>query len=171
MTRRAAASAAAAGRRTEARAGGWWWSAAAWPATATVEALQAHDDTGVRWETTIVGAEADPPYNRVMLSQALAGAVGERELRCASGPSGSPTAASRCELGVAARRMDPDARAVELADGERCSSTTTSCIATGSRPFAAARAGHRPAGRATFRSRADARDDPRRREPRRAARL
>ena len=123
---------------------------------AVVEALQAHDETGVRWETTIVSEEADPPYNRVMLSQALAGAVGERELALQR-PEWYADRDVSLELGVAARRVDPDARAVELADG-RLLEYDDLVIATGSRPFLPPVPGIDLPGVLTFRSRADARD-------------
>src|SRR5881628_1335735 len=45
-------------------------------AMATIEALLAHDDAE-RWRLTMVGAEPAAPYNRVLLSQLLAGSVAE----------------------------------------------------------------------------------------------
>ncbi len=71
------------------------------------------------WEVTIVGAEPDPPYNRVLLSQALAGAVGEAELALRH-----PQWFAERGVDAAARRRGratstPRRRTVELADGER----------------------------------------------------
>ena len=51
-------------------------------AMATVEELLAHGGDG--WDITIVGAEPDPPYNRVLLSQLLTGAVGTASSICRS---------------------------------------------------------------------------------------
>ena len=72
-----------------------------------------------RWQITLVGREPDAPYNRVLLSQALAGGVADERL--ALRPSGSPTTASTLRLGAAARRIDTRRAEVELEDGARAS--------------------------------------------------
>jgi ferredoxin-nitrate reductase len=46
---------------------------------ATIETLLSHA-TRHRWEITLIGAEPEPPYNRVLLSTMLAGQVGDAEL-------------------------------------------------------------------------------------------
>ena len=100
--------------------------------TATVEALLAHaphED----WSITIVGAEPARPYNRILLSQVLAGATREDELDLRR-PSWFAEHAVDLRLGVAARLVDPAARTVELADGEVLEFDDL-VLATGSRPF------------------------------------
>jgi ferredoxin-nitrate reductase len=99
---------------------------------ATVEALfthAAHED----WDVALVGAEPDPPYNRILLSQLLGGAIGEDELGL------RPAAwfadhGVRLRLGVAARLVDTAARTVELADGDVLPYDDL-VLATGSRAF------------------------------------
>jgi ferredoxin-nitrate reductase len=121
---------------------------------ATVESLLAHAGD-VRWDVTMVGAEPDPPYNRVLLSQVLAGAVADQEL-----PLRHPDWFAKREvtlrLGVAARLVDTAARTVELADGELLAYDEL-VLATGSRPFVPPVPGADLPGVHVFRTRADAR--------------
>jgi ferredoxin-nitrate reductase len=121
-------------------------------AMATVEALLAHD--GAR-QVTIVGAEPDAPYNRVLLSQALAGAVGEQELALRH-PQWFADRGVALRLGVPARMIDPVAKTVELADGETLAYDDL-VLATGSDPFVPPVPGAGLAGVHVFRTRADAR--------------
>jgi ferredoxin-nitrate reductase len=100
--------------------------------TATVEALLAHaphED----WDITLVGAEADPPYNRILLSQVLTGAAREDELDLRD-PAWFADRGVALRLGVPARLVDSVARTVELADGEILAFDDL-VLATGSRPF------------------------------------
>ena len=100
--------------------------------TAAVESLLAqspHQD----WRITVVGAEPERPYNRILLSQVLAGAVGEDELDLRRADWFAEHGID-LRLGVAARLVDPSARTVELADGERLDFDDL-VLATGSRPF------------------------------------
>ena len=77
---------------------------------AVADAVLAHDDS---WQVTVVGREHDAPYNRVLLSQALAGDIDDERLALRL-----PERA-RLRLGAAARAIDVRAREVELADGAR----------------------------------------------------
>jgi ferredoxin-nitrate reductase len=121
---------------------------------ATVEALLAHT-AEVRWDVTIVGAEPDPPYNRVLLSQVLAGAVADKELPLRH-PDWFAKRGVELRLGVGARHVDTAARTIELADGERLDYDEL-VLATGSRPFVPPVAGAKLTGVHVFRTRADAR--------------
>jgi ferredoxin-nitrate reductase len=121
-------------------------------AMATVEALLAHDGD---WHVTIVGAEPDPPYNRVLLSQALAGSVGEQELALRH-PQWFAERGVALRLGVPVRLIDPAAKTVELADGEVLAYDDL-VLATGSDPFVPPVPGAGLPGVHVFRSRADAR--------------
>jgi NAD(P)H-nitrite reductase large subunit len=121
---------------------------------ATVEAMLAHT-AEVRWDVTIVGAEPDPPYNRVLLSQVLAGAVADQELPLRH-PDWFAKRGVALRLGVAARHVDTAARTVELADGELLDYDEL-VLATGSRPFVPPVAGADLPGVHVFRTRADAR--------------
>jgi NAD(P)H-nitrite reductase large subunit len=123
---------------------------------ATVEALDAHAHAdGTRWDVTIVGAEPDPPYNRVQLTQVLAGAVAESGLALRP-PQWFSERGVALRLGVAARLIDTAARTVELADGETLPYDDL-VLATGSRPFLPPVPGVGLRGVHTFRTRADAR--------------
>jgi ferredoxin-nitrate reductase len=121
---------------------------------ATVESLLAHAGEE-RWGVTIVGAEPDPPYNRVLLSQVLAGAVAEQELALRH-PDWFASRDVTLRLGVPARHVDTAARTVELADGELLGYDEL-VLATGSRPFVPPLAGVDLPGVHVFRTRADAR--------------
>ena len=66
---------------------------------------------------TIVGDEADAPYNRILLSQVLTGQVGEAELALRH-PQWFADRGVKLRLGAGARTVDTTARKVELADGE-----------------------------------------------------
>jgi ferredoxin-nitrate reductase len=123
---------------------------------ATVEALYAHAAAeGPRWDVTIVGAEPEPPYNRVLLSQVLTGAVAEDALALRR-PEWFADHEVALRLGVPARLIDPGARTVELADGEVLGYDDL-VLATGSRPFVPPVPGTGLAGVHVFRTRADAR--------------
>ncbi|MCW3012238.1 MAG: molybdopterin oxidoreductase, partial [Solirubrobacterales bacterium] len=123
-------------------------------AMASIEALLAHAAPEA-WEITLVGAEDDAPYNRVMLSQVLAGAVGEGELALRH-PDWFAKRAIELRLGVRARRVDTAARTVELADGEVLAYDDL-VLATGSRPFVPPVPGAELPGVHVFRTRADCR--------------
>ena len=125
-------------------------------AMATVESLVANAPGGAAaWDVTLVGAEDDAPYNRVMLSQVLAGAVGEGELPLRA-PGWFTERDITLRLGVAASLVDPAARTVELADGDVLGYDDL-VLATGSRPFVPPVPGADLPGVHVFRTRADAR--------------
>ena len=125
-------------------------------AMATVESLVANAPEGAAaWEVTLVGAEDDAPYNRVLLSQVLAGSIGEGELPLRP-PAWFAARDITLRLGVAARLVDPSARTVELADGEVLSYDDL-VLATGSRPFVPPVPGSDLPGVHVFRTRGDAR--------------
>ena len=123
---------------------------------ATVEAALAHAAAGdVRWDITIAGAEPDAPYNRVLLSQTLTGAVSEQELTLRH-PQWFADRGVKLRLGVPVRLVDTAARRVELADGEQLEYDDL-VLATGSRPFVPPVPGTGLPGVHVFRTRADAR--------------
>ncbi len=125
-------------------------------AMATVESLVANAPGGAAaWAVTLIGAEEDAPYNRVMLSQVLAGGIGEGELPLRS-PGWFAERDITLRLGVAARIVDPAARTVELADGDVLGYDDL-VLATGSRPFVPPVPGADLPGVHVFRTRADAR--------------
>jgi ferredoxin-nitrate reductase len=119
---------------------------------ATVEALLGHADAA-DWEITIVGAEPVAPYNRVLLSSLLAGAVGEPQLALRH-PQWLERRGVGLRLGVAVRHIDTQARTVELADGETLDYDDL-VLATGSRPFVPPIPGAELAGVQVFRTLAD----------------
>jgi ferredoxin-nitrate reductase len=121
---------------------------------ATIEALLSHAAPG-RWEITLIGAEPDPPYNRMRLSTMLAGDVGEAELALRS-PQWYADHGVTLRLGVPARVIEPHARTVELVDGERLRYDEL-VLATGSRPFVPRIPGIALQGVHVFRTRADTR--------------
>ncbi len=121
---------------------------------ATVEAVLAHAAHG-DWQITVVGAEPDQPYNRILLSQVLSGALGEDELGLRH-PEWFAARDVSLRLGVAARHIDTAMRTVELADGEVLGYDDV-VIATGSRPFVPPISGTELPGVHVFRTRADAR--------------
>ena len=82
---------------------------------ATVEAVLAHSEQGT-WAVTMVGREPDPPYNRVMLSRALAGTIEDSRLALRSADWFAEHDVT-LRLGASARRIDVPGRRVELADG------------------------------------------------------
>jgi ferredoxin-nitrate reductase len=121
---------------------------------AVVESVQTHATTS-GWDVTIVGAEPDAPYNRVMLSQFLTGGVGEHELDLRH-PQWFADRDVTLRLGVPARLIDTGARTVELADGDIVEYDDL-VLATGSRPFVPPVPGTDLDGVHVFRTRADAR--------------
>ncbi len=125
---------------------------------ATVEAVLAHGPVapgGARWDITMVGAEPEAPYNRVMLSQVLAGAVGEHELALRHQQWFADRGVT-LRLGVPVRRVDSSARFVELADGDVVAYDDL-VLATGSTPFVPPVPGADLPGVHVFRTRADTR--------------
>jgi ferredoxin-nitrate reductase len=99
---------------------------------ATVEALLAHEQAG-GWDVTLVGREDDAPYNRVMLSQFVAGSVGRGELTLRR-PDWFAARDVRLRTGVEVRRLDLQASTAELSDGELIGYDHL-VLATGSRAF------------------------------------
>jgi ferredoxin-nitrate reductase len=119
-----------------------------------VEALLEHT-APEDWDVTLVGAEAEPPYNRILLSGVLAGAIGEGQLALRH-PQWFADRGVALRLGVGVRLVDPAARTVELADGDVLAYDDL-VLATGSRPFVPPVPGADLPHVRTFRSRADAR--------------
>ena len=106
-----------------------------------------------RFDVTVVGAEASPAYNRVLLSPLLAGelAAADVELR---------PAAWYAENGITLRTgqpvlaLDPIGRNAQLGDGERLAFDVC-VLATGSEPIVLPLPGSDLAGVTTFRSHDD----------------
>ena len=92
---------------------------------AVADAVLAHDPD---WQITLVGREPDAPYNRVLLSQALAGDISDERLALRQ-PSGVSL-----RLGAAVRAVDTRARTVELEDGVVLPYDSL-VLATGSAPW------------------------------------
>lgn len=86
-------------------------------------------DPGGRFDVTLVGAEEYEPYNRILLSDVLAGRA---DLKTIGLPHPGPRV--RFTRGVAAVRIDRDGAAVELADGSRRGYDRL-VLATGARAF------------------------------------
>jgi ferredoxin-nitrate reductase len=122
--------------------------------SATIEALLAHAPPE-DWDITLVGAEAEPPYNRILLSQVLTGAAREDELDLRE-PAWFADRGVTMRLGVPARLVDTAARTVELADGEVLRYDDL-VLATGSRPFVPPVPGAEAPHVHLLRTRADAR--------------
>ena len=106
-----------------------------------------------RFDITVIGAEPEPAYNRVLLSSLLAGEIG-------AGDVAMRPRAWYAEHGIALRTGEPAValdtvrRQVQLRDGDsvpfdRC------VLATGSEPIRLAVPGHSLAGVMTFRTLAD----------------
>ena len=123
-------------------------------AMATVEALLAHEGAG-EWEVTMVGREPDPPYNRILLSQLLAGSVDERQLVLRD-PRWLAEHGVELRTGCEVRALDLSGRAAELADGEALRWDRL-VIATGSRAAVPALYGLDRRGVHIFRTLRDAR--------------
>jgi ferredoxin-nitrate reductase len=99
---------------------------------ATVEAVLAHEGAEA-WDITLVGREDEAPYNRVMLSQFVAGSVGRGQLTLRS-PMWFAARGVRLRTGVDVRRVDLAAATAELSDGEVIAYDDL-VLATGSQAF------------------------------------
>ena len=94
-----------------------------------VDELVRNDTTG-RFEVELIGAEEYEPYNRILLSEVLAGRA---DLRALGLPL--PDAARvRFHRGTVVEQIDPAARTVLLSDGTRTSYDRL-VLATGARAF------------------------------------
>ncbi|MEU4806202.1 FAD-dependent oxidoreductase [Actinosynnema sp. NPDC023587] len=81
------------------------------------EEIRDRDPDGVRVALTVVGAEPHPAYNRVLLSNVLAGGVDVDAVRLHE-PDWGHRSGVDLRIGTAAVRVDRAARVVELADGQ-----------------------------------------------------
>ncbi len=122
-------------------------------AISTVEALLAHDEDG--WDITMVGREPDLPYNRVMLSQYLAGTISEHDLQLHH-PGWFTQRNITLRAPAEVRTLDLKARAAELTDGDRLAYDKL-VLATGSQPFLPPVAGLHREGAFAFRTLEDTR--------------
>lgn len=106
-----------------------------------------------RFAVTMVGAEPEAAYNRVLLSSMLAGEASAADiaLRDAAWYAGTDTT---LVTGVAVRAIDPEARTVSLADG-RALSFDRLVLATGADPVRLPLPGADLDGVVTFRTTAD----------------
>ena len=89
----------------------------------------AMQDTGRRFHVEVVGAEPYEPYNRVLLSEVVAGRAPWQSLTLAALPE-----RVSLRLGVSALRVDRAGREVELSDGDRLGYDRL-VLATGARAF------------------------------------
>ncbi|MBW4718640.1 FAD-dependent oxidoreductase [Saccharothrix obliqua] len=97
------------------------------------EEIRTRDPEGARVALTVVGAEAHPAYNRVLLSSVLAGGLDIRSVLLHE-PGWAERAGVDLRVGVPATRVDRVARVVELADGTRLPYDAV-VLATGSNPW------------------------------------
>jgi assimilatory nitrate reductase electron transfer subunit len=80
------------------------------------EELRRRDPVGARLRVTVLGAEPDAPYNRVLLAEVLSGALGPDQIRLY--PSGWPHRHQiTAHRATAATTLDPARREVTTADG------------------------------------------------------
>jgi len=101
---------------------------------ATADALLAHAPAGgAPWAVTIIGAEPDPPYNRILLSGVLALTVGAGNLALHH-PKWFTDRNVTLRLGVPVRQILTAEQHVELVNGDTIEYDEL-VIATGSRPF------------------------------------
>ncbi|MGE0297785.1 FAD-dependent oxidoreductase [Pseudonocardia sp.] len=98
-----------------------------------VENVRRRDPSGVRVRLTVLGAEARPAYNRVLLSTVLAGGLSARSVELHP-PGWAARHRVDLRLGVAATGIDPVRREVTCSDGavERYDELV---LATGSRAW------------------------------------
>jgi nitrite reductase (NADH) large subunit len=101
-----------------------------------------------RFAVTVIGAEREPAYNRILLSAVLAGDTTAADIRLATRPG----VARRLGTGVAS--IDHLAKRVHTADGERVAYDTL-VLATGSRPIVLPIPGVQLPGVLSFRDLAD----------------
>ncbi|MHB8694579.1 MAG: molybdopterin-dependent oxidoreductase [Solirubrobacteraceae bacterium] len=123
-------------------------------AQASIETLLSHVGAD-RWHVTVIGAEPEAPYNRVLLSSMLAGEVGDAELALKPSQWYSDRGVE-LRLGVPVRLIEPSQATLELANGERIAYDEL-VLATGSRPFVPPIPGVALPGVHVLRTRADAR--------------
>ncbi|PSK98805.1 assimilatory nitrate reductase electron transfer subunit [Murinocardiopsis flavida] len=79
------------------------------------EEVARRDPGGLRLRLTVVGAEPEGPYNRILLPDVLAGRLGAGDLALPALPEG----AADVRHGTAATAIDPARRSVVLDTGER----------------------------------------------------
>lgn len=97
------------------------------------EELQRRDPAGDHLEIVVLGAEPQPAYNRILLSNVLAGSITARDTRLKPDGWWSRHGID-VRLGVRAERLDVAARAVHCSDGEILGYDEL-VLATGSRSF------------------------------------
>ncbi|RKT54131.1 FAD-dependent oxidoreductase [Saccharothrix australiensis] len=95
--------------------------------------IRARDPEGARVALTVVGAEAHPAYNRVLLSGVLAGGLDPGAVLLHE-PDWADRSAVDLRVGVEATRVDRAARVVECSDGARLPYDAV-VLATGSAPW------------------------------------
>ena len=120
---------------------------------ATAEAALAHDPED--FDVTLVGREPELPYNRVLLSRLLAGAVGEPELVLRP-PTWYRERGARVVTGIGVDRLDLETGRALLGDGSALDYDLL-VLATGSRPALPPIEGLASSGAIAFRSLEDVR--------------
>jgi ferredoxin-nitrate reductase len=121
---------------------------------ATVEALLEHEDAA-EWQITMLGREPDPPYNRILLSKAVAGTAQEEQLWLHR-PEWLAERGITLRRGCSAQAIDLRRRVVEVGDGEELPWDRL-LLATGSRPVVPPLPGRQRPGVHAFRTLRDAR--------------
>jgi nitrite reductase (NADH) large subunit len=105
------------------------------------------------FDVTVVGAEPEPAYNRVLLSSLLAGEIATGDVAMKSRDWYREHGIVLL-TGCAVARLDPDARRAVLADGSVLAFDVC-VLATGSQPVRLTMPGHELPGVMTFRTLAD----------------
>ena len=89
-------------------------------------------DSGGRWQVTVIGAEPHAAYNRVLLSNVLAGSASASSIRLVADEHSDPTV--HLLSGVSVDRVDRERQEVVTDDGKRFGYDVL-VMATGSRPI------------------------------------
>ncbi|WP_235671099.1 FAD-dependent oxidoreductase [Tomitella fengzijianii] len=101
--------------------------------TRLVEQIRAHDPRGARVRITVIGDEPHPAYNRILLTNVLAGSIGADQTRMRTGAWG-PGDRVAVRTGVRATGIDVARRTLGLDGGHPPVAYDELVLATGSTP-------------------------------------